>query len=998
MFLMEALCGSAYAQSGKLSGRVSDAASGETLPGATVALAGTNLGATADVDGRYNVVGITPGTYTVRVSYVGYATQAIELRIVSDRTTDLNVELREQQTEGEEIIVEATRPVVDQNQTTSRALVTGEEMSQLPVVSLQDALSRTSNSYEGFIRGSRRFETRTVLEGVDVSDALNQISPTALGGSYAGSTYNNVNRSDQTNASLFAFNPEGIEEVTVNTGATEASYGAASGGVIAVTLADGRGPLRGSLSFRGASSVLRPGPDSLGFYDDVDRYLTEGFKVDSTYRAKLAAGVPKAQYRADSIKSTLYTFTPDRYSIGGEPELDTRFTLGGSILKNWTFFTTGQFFQTNGYQPNQYAKRNYLQLKTSFSITPTTKLTGIAIGEDRGLGILGIGGGWNNKSYNDFWRFYLEGVAQNDGASSLGSLRLTQVLSQKAFADLQVYSTWKRTRYGYVDDDGNGFTDPGEDGDFLDLTNPEVADRYVGRGADVSKMFHENISDPNSDTGIFLPNGNRYKAARPSPYSEDATQRTVGVRANVSGQVTPNHFVQTGAEVRFRRFDYTQVQGLDQTGAKLNSVLEPFQVSDWSRSPTEVGLYLSDRIEYAGLKVNLGLRAEIINRDMEQIKDYFRPFRRDTVLIGEGTAAARRVPRNVFNRGGDVPLDFFLNPSLGVSHPIGTKASMYFSYARTRQLLPYTTLYSNYDGNSSNSVSFVYQDPRQDPITSNNYELGAQWEFAPGWGVDANAYMRSIENYGQAAFTANRPAVAGQPAVPGVLGAVTHVYATSAGYADVRGIELVLRRAPLRLRRDLRLGLTTTYTFSSVETSNYAGVNVNGFSDVAGGQVTQIPFNNADDFKNFPQNVRGGASTLTGGFDRTHRLTLRSIATLPFGVQLGVTGNLESGFLYPRAVGVDPRDRDLLTGPTNYRIDARVEKRFRFTNRFGLDLFADMTNITDRLNVVAYESFTPLGPSIFQETGNPGSRLILQDGTAIYGPARTVYFGSRLRF
>jgi hypothetical protein len=48
--------------------------------------------------------------------------------------------------------------------------------------------------------------------------------------------------------------------------------------------------------------------------------------------------------------------------------------------------------------------------------------------------------------------------------------------------------------------------------------------------------------------------------------------------------------------------------------------------------------------------------------------------------------------------------------------------------------------------------------------------------------------------------------------------------------------------------------------------------------------------------------------------------------------------------------------------------------------------------------VVAYENFTPSGPVVFQETGVPGSRLIRPDGTALYGPSRTVYFGSRLRF
>ncbi len=197
----------ASAQTGKLSGVITDASSGDPLIGATAFLDGTQLGASTDVDGRYNVIGITPGTYQVRVSFVGYTTQLVELRIVSDITTTLDVELTSSTVQSDEVRVIAERPVVDANQTTSRSLVTGEEISQLPVSDLQDVISRTSNSYDGFIRGSQRFETRTIVDGVDVSDALNQIAPNGTNGSFAGQQYSSTNRSSETNPSLFNSQP-----------------------------------------------------------------------------------------------------------------------------------------------------------------------------------------------------------------------------------------------------------------------------------------------------------------------------------------------------------------------------------------------------------------------------------------------------------------------------------------------------------------------------------------------------------------------------------------------------------------------------------------------------------------------------------------------------------------------------------------------------------------------------------------------------------------------
>ncbi len=990
--LLGALPTVAQAQSGKLSGTITDAVTGDPLPGATAFLSGTQLGASADIDGHYTVIGISPGTYEVRVSYVGYTTQVIELRVVSDITTTLDVQLTSATIESGEIQVLAERPVVDANQTTSRSLVTGEEIAQLPVSNLQDVISRTSNSYEGFIRGSRRYETRTIIDGVDVSDAMNQVAPNGTGQSYAGLTYSSTNRASETNPSLFNISPDGVEEVTVNSGATDARYGAASGGVVAITLAEGRGPLHGNASFRIAPQGVRPGPDSLAFYADSTVYRLER-------EQRVANGDAAAE---------LYTWTPDLYSTG-EPEVDGRFSLGGSITDRLRFFSTGQWFQTHGFQPNEFRRRLSGQLKTTYDIGSNTQLSVIGLVEDRGLW-----GGWNNTAYSDFWRFYLQGVAQNDGGSYLGSARITQLLSSSSFLQAQFYRTYQRTRYGYVDDDGNGFTDIGENGDFLDFRDPQVIARYIGTGTDRSKMFYENIADSFSDSGLNLPAGNRYKLARPLPYSEDSEQATNGFKVEYNNQVTPNHYLQTGTELKLYSLNYDQVYGVDQTGAKLNGAIEPYISQEWERHPWNLGLFASDRMEYAGLIVNLGLRVEFANRDMDKINDFFYPFRRDSVEAGivyatdasgnvvpaldaDGNQVPRILARNTFDRGEAVPTDVFFNPSLGISHPIGSKASMYFSFARNQQLLPFSTLYQFYDGNNSNNQFFTYVNPETAPITSNNYELGGQWEVADGWGIDVNAYLRSIANYGLATLQAENRTPAGEPTLTGLT---VHSYATSAGYADSRGIELVIRRRPLDLANGVRLGLTGSYTFSTIEASGFAS-NTTSFRDTAAGtesSQTQLPFVNVQAFRNFPLQVQGGNSTLTAGYGRTHRFVLRSIASLPYEVSVGLTGSLESGFLYPKAVGADARDRALLTGPTNYQIDLRLEKRVTLSGSLGFDVYMDATNITNKQNIVAYESFTPDGPAVFQETGSPGNRLILQDGTSIYGPPRNVFFGLRARF
>ena len=62
----------------EISGTVTDSTSGETLPGVSVVVAGTQLGAVTGPDGTYQITGIEPGTYTLRASFVGYGNEVVE--------------------------------------------------------------------------------------------------------------------------------------------------------------------------------------------------------------------------------------------------------------------------------------------------------------------------------------------------------------------------------------------------------------------------------------------------------------------------------------------------------------------------------------------------------------------------------------------------------------------------------------------------------------------------------------------------------------------------------------------------------------------------------------------------------------------------------------------------------------------------------------------------------------------------------------------------------
>ena len=103
----------AFANSGKVSGKVIDSKTGSALAGVNVFLESTSYGAATNEFGEYIINNIPPGNYTVKASYIGYASYKItNVRVSLDRTTTQNFKLSEAVIEGEEVVVLAERPLV----------------------------------------------------------------------------------------------------------------------------------------------------------------------------------------------------------------------------------------------------------------------------------------------------------------------------------------------------------------------------------------------------------------------------------------------------------------------------------------------------------------------------------------------------------------------------------------------------------------------------------------------------------------------------------------------------------------------------------------------------------------------------------------------------------------------------------------------------------------------------------------------------------------------
>ena len=184
LLLAACLCGlAAFAQTG-LSGKVTDAKSGEPIIFASVALYQNGVlvaGTETDFDGNYSFSSIDTGVYEVEVSYVGYAKRRIDgVEATAGKANSLDIEISSAGVVLQEVVVtEYKVPMVTQDNTTSGSIITSDQIRNLPTRNIKSRAAKTSGlsgrkknsgkeGKEASIRGSRSGATDYYIDGVRV--------------------------------------------------------------------------------------------------------------------------------------------------------------------------------------------------------------------------------------------------------------------------------------------------------------------------------------------------------------------------------------------------------------------------------------------------------------------------------------------------------------------------------------------------------------------------------------------------------------------------------------------------------------------------------------------------------------------------------------------------------------------------------------------------------------------------------------------------------------
>ena len=213
---------------GKISGIVIDQDTGEPLAGCNIIIQGTSLGAATSNDGSYFILSVPPGTYSLKSSMIGYGSVILnDLQVIVDLTAKADFALATETIEGQEIIVTAQKPTVRLDQTSMSAVVSSEDIENLPVTEVSDIIELQAGIVRspdgGFhVRGGRSSEVSFWVDGVATTD------------SYDGSSGLEVENS-------------GIQEVQVISGTFNAEYGQAMSGIVNVVTKDGGTNYEGNL-------------------------------------------------------------------------------------------------------------------------------------------------------------------------------------------------------------------------------------------------------------------------------------------------------------------------------------------------------------------------------------------------------------------------------------------------------------------------------------------------------------------------------------------------------------------------------------------------------------------------------------------------------------------------------------------------------------------------------------------------------------------------------
>jgi len=363
ILLIALLAGVALAgTTGKIAGVVTDEQTGEPLPGVNVVIAGTNIGAASNIEGKFFIINVPPGKHTLKVNLIGYRPLEVQNVDVSiDLTTDLALELSTKAIDVGAIVVEAERPIIEKDVTSTRLRITPDEITSSVVSGILNRAAVNAGSVLGSFRGSRSGTGEVVylLDGVNLTNPLGAAQGAGVGSG--------------TEHGMATFIPdEAIAEAEVLTGGFGAEYPSVQSAVINIASKDGGQSYSGKFKTKSSLDVILGRDNYLGerTYDEdgIPLRIQPTYNADGEIESWEWTNDP---YIDDYRRNKLFEFRQHDWSFGGPIPLDKV-----SIPGEMSFFTSGTYsFNRDTRDYRYWRKTQSLQGKLTYNISSSKKIT-----------------------------------------------------------------------------------------------------------------------------------------------------------------------------------------------------------------------------------------------------------------------------------------------------------------------------------------------------------------------------------------------------------------------------------------------------------------------------------------------------------------------------------------------------------------------------------------------------------------------------------------------
>lgn len=951
---------------GKLSGMITDSETGEAIPGVSIVLQGTVYGGISDGTGNYTLYNIPAGSYSLQASSIGYAKTTTEnVKVIADYGAVLDVKLKPESIQTEEVVVVAERPLIETTQTSSIQIITSETINNLPtrgyndVVSLQAGVVEDEDNGNLFIRGGRAGEVAYYVDGVSQNNPLTGVANTSL-------------------------NNNAIEQIVVITGGFNAEYGRVMSGAVNTTTKRGSNDFNGSLE-----------------------YVTDKISPDESYDYNVYGG---------TVGGPIYSDKANFFFSGELRDFGDRFpraTVGNELphndLEGWTGQGKLNFklmrnldLELSGLMSyddiNEYSHLYKFDIAHSPRRQDTNRSLSAKIKQTIGSKT------FYEVYYNNFYnqRYRGDGVHFKD-LTSYG--RESNPRHDDFFTVF--YNANKDTIYTVANPDSTSYTNlfgtsettsKKVDGTYkffdangkeISLDQVKISDDTLRYSKDEGHLFSDYLHSESSYNGIGFNMTTHSFDNHKIKFGFEGERHTLKRYHHIIPELIHKANIAQEREKDLSNDDYNALinsayQDVDAFGyaiddpnqnssSNLNSLKKttPDPTLNWrkdlndAKNPITIGAYVQDTFEWGKFVLNAGLRFDYLDSDTKALKDPRIPLGNKLDDDPNDPKAPSSSKLDEVDLVDSKTYTKF-SPRIGLAFPATKSTHFYFSYGKFYQQPHLENLYINYDyleyKISTGGYYFPIGNPNLKPEETIAYEVGIQKTFGNNLSFGIKAFYKDVNDLVQ---------VVNIPSPDIAISNFSYATYVNQDFGTVKGVDL-----EFEMRRTNHISVAANY---SLQYANGSGSDPNTQRNRAwqGNEPSKLiaPLD-FDQRHNISLNVDVRNSKKEGPMVGDYYI----LQNAGFNAQF----NAGSGFPYTpvvpynevsiQSVSEQPLGQiNSENGPWTYSLDVKFNKVFELSGRINLEAYIWVKNLLDTTNEV----------DIYHSSGSSGSTGYLNTAAGV---------------